>query len=111
MAEHFRTTRPKALKRGEWAEKFWEFGPRGAVTRTVETDARGQSRALSLQIMARKSGKFVNYARTADNPCLLQNHYASTADWQDALKDQGLHVQSITQDMFERRFMTSNPDL
>lgn len=111
MADYFRTTRAKAPKRGEWAEKLWEFGSRGAVTRTIETDARGQSRALSLQIMAHKSSAFADYADSAATPCLTKNHYASIAEWKGAMRDQGFQVQPTTTANFERRFMTANPDM
>ncbi|MEM1152044.1 MAG: hypothetical protein AAGI03_16110 [Pseudomonadota bacterium] len=111
MPDYYRTTRAARPKRGEWAEKFWEIRPSGAITRTVETDNRGLSRALSLQIMTRKSGQFVTYAHKADDPCLLQNHYASSAEWKDAMKSQGFHVQPTTKSTFNRRFMSANPDL
>jgi len=111
MADYFRTTRAKRPKRGEWAEKLWELAPSGAITRTVETDDYGNARALSLAIMAQKSSAFADYASGASAPCLATNHYASIAEWKDAMKDQGFQIQPTTKAQFERRFMTSNPDL
>jgi hypothetical protein len=111
MADYFRTTRVARPKRGEWAEKLWEVTPNGAITRTVEADDYGNARALSLAIMTRKSNAFADYAGRAATPCLTQNHYASTAEWKDAMKDQGFHIQPTTKTQFERRFMTANPDL
>ena len=111
MADYFRTTRAVRPKRGEWAEKLWELAPSGAITRTVETDDYGNARALSLKIMAHKSSVFADYTNAAAAPCLTKNHYASIAEWKDAIKDQGFQVQTTTKTNFERRFMTSNPDL
>ncbi|MEL7231919.1 MAG: hypothetical protein AAGJ85_05355 [Pseudomonadota bacterium] len=111
MPEYFRTTRRNRPKRGEWAEKLWEITPIGAITRTVEVDDYGNSRALSLQIMAHKSSAFADYAERSAVRCLTKNHYASIAEWKDAMKDQGFQVQPTTKANFERRFMTSNPDL
>ncbi|MEM1036305.1 MAG: hypothetical protein AAGI14_06050 [Pseudomonadota bacterium] len=111
MPEYFRTTRRNRSKRGEWAEKLWEVQDSGAITRSVETDDYGDSKALSLRILAHKSSAFMDYSYGALNPCLMTNRYKSVDDFKTAMQSDGYQVQPATKANFEKRFMTSNPDL
>lgn len=111
MPEYFRTTRRNHLKRGEWAEKLWEIQDSGAVTRTVEIDDYGNSKALSLRILSHKSGAFRDSLQFEQNPCLMGNKYKSIDDFKIAMQRDSVQVQPTTKANFERRFMTANPDL
>jgi len=111
MPEYFRTTRASKPKYNEWVEKLWEIQDSGAITRTIETDDCGNALALGLQIMSHKSSAFADYVYGSLNPCLKTNKYKSIDDFRVAVKSDGAQIQPITKAIFERRFMTSNPDL
>ncbi|MEL6646062.1 MAG: hypothetical protein AAFQ79_19175 [Pseudomonadota bacterium] len=110
MAEYFRAT-PISKNTHDFAEKFFEIGRNGNVTRTVKIDGRGRALANSILIMSHRSSAFADFASGSTYPCLFANRCASVAEWKVEWANEGLAAQPSTKGVFEKRFMTANPDL